>query len=273
MGYFLFAIILGIICELLWFKFYRDGKKQFIKYDKDHSTVVAQDSEEVISRLNKISHLRISDVSAELNQVKFVCEKNNYAIAVENSVAYVEYDMSGCEVRLSLIGKLIKRIKFRKSVHAAILINMIMDTFQNDSLQKQKEYKKTKNYAKASIIAFVAFLILLVIGCFNVVGSAYDDAISEAKMMEFEDYVTYGEIFDEYLIDAEWTAFNSENDIAVIEVTGISVEGEHICIQFWGNMGMGFSYIDLTLEYFEADGFSLDPDVAMRYIYSRYYLN
>ena len=37
--------------------------------------------------------------------------------------------------------------------------------------------KKILRYLKPYV------LILLVIGCFNVVGSAYDDAISEAKML------------------------------------------------------------------------------------------
>ena len=91
--------------------------------------------------------------------------------------------------------------------------------------------------------------------------------------MEFRDGVTYEELIDVYLKDAEWTAGNSETDTAVVEINGTSVEGEKICIQFWGDMGMGMSYKNLTLKYCEADGVSLEPDSVMEYIYLYYYLN
>ena len=37
MGVLLFAVILGVVGELLWFKFYRTSQNQFTKYDKEHA--------------------------------------------------------------------------------------------------------------------------------------------------------------------------------------------------------------------------------------------
>lgn len=273
MGFFLFAIVLGIVSELLWLIFYREGKKHFTKYDKENSKVVVLNTEEVVSKLEKNSNLVIENIVSEQNQVSFTCQKNDYIINVENGTAYVDYDMSGCEIRVSLIGKLKKRFKFWKSAHKAILVNMIMDTLQNDSLVEQKSYKKTKTYAKAAVVAFVSFLIFLVIGFCSFENSVSNTAVSDAKAMEFCNGVTYEELIETYLIDAEWSAFNAERDIAVVEVTGTSVEGEDICIQFWGDTGMGLSYRSLTLEICEVDGVSLDPDAVMEYIYSYYYTN
>ena len=152
MAFLLFAIVLSIVSELLWFLFYRNGKKQFKKYDKEHSNVTVVDTEEVISKLNKASSLDISNIKSELNQVHFVCKKISYTINIENGTAYVEYDMSGCEARLSTIGKITKRIKFWKSAHKAMLINAIMDTFQKDNLS-ETEY----NFCK-SICCYIGFV-------------------------------------------------------------------------------------------------------------------
>ena len=271
MGFLLFAIVLGIVGELLWFKFYRDGKKNFTKYNKENSKVVVLNTEELVSKLEKNSNLGINNIVSEQNQVRFMCQKNDYIISIENGTAYVDYDMSGCEVRVSLIGKLTKRFKFWKSAHKAMFVNMIMDTLQNDSSAEQKPYQKTKIYAKAAAVGFVAFLIFLVIGVCSLVGSASNTAVSDAKAMEFRNGVTYEELVEIYLKDAEWSVFNGEGDIAVVEVTGTSVEGEDICIQFWGDMGMGLSYRSLTLEFCEVDGVSLEPDAVMEYIYLHYY--
>ena len=273
MGLLLFAIALGIVGEILWFKFYSDSKKNFTKYDKEHSKIAILNAEEFVSKLKQNSSLGISNIVPEPNQVKFVCKNSEHIINIENGIAYVDYDMSGCEVRVSLIGKLAKRFRFWKSAHKAILVNMIMDSFQNHNSAEQKMYQKTKIYAKAAVIAFVSFLIFLVIGFCSSIGSAFNEAISDAQAMEFIDGVSYGELIDVYLKDAEWSSFNGERDIAVVEVNGTSVEGEKICIQFWGDMGMGLSYKSLKLEFFEADGVSLDPDAMMEYIYLYYYTN
>ena len=271
MGFLLFAIVLAVVGELLWFKFYRDGKKNFTKYDKEHSNIIVLNQEDVVSKLIKKSNLGIGNIVSEQNQIRFICQKNDYTINIENGIAYVDYDMSGCEVRVSLIGKLTKRFKFWKSAHKAMLLNMIMDTLQNDSFAEQKSYQKTKIYAKSSVVALVSFLIFLVIGCCSFIGSVSNEAVVDAQTMEFCDGVTYGELIDIYLEDAEWSAFNGERDIAVVEVIGTSVEGEDVCIQFWGDMGMGLSYRSLTLEFCEVDGVSLEPDTVMEYIYLYYY--
>ena len=273
MGFVLFAIVLGIVSEIFWFLFYRNGKKNFIKYDKEHSNIAVLNAEEIAAKLNQNSNLRISNITLEENQISFVSKKNNYSISIENGIAFVDYDMSGCEVRLSSFGKLLKRIRFLKSAHKAIFINTIMDTIKNDNSADSKNYEKTKLFAKASIITLIAFVISLVIGCFSAIGSISSQAVDDARAIEFYNGVTCGELIDIYVTDADWSAFNGEGDMAVVEITGTSVEGEDICIQFWGNMGMGLSYRSLTLKFFEADGLSYDPTEFMEYIYLNYYIN
>ena len=199
MEFLLFAIVLGVISELLWFKFYRDSKNNFTKYDKENSKVVVLNTGDVVSKLKKISNLGINNIISEQNQIHFICQKNDYIINIENSIAYIDYDMSGCEVRVSLIGKLTKRFRFWKSAHKAMLVNMIMDTLQNDNLAEQKTYQKTKIYAKAAVVAFVSFLIFLVIGFCSLVGSVSNTAVSDAKAMEYRNGATYGELIDHYI--------------------------------------------------------------------------
>ena len=154
-----------------------------------------------------------------------------------------------------------------------MVVNMIMDALQSQSPIEKKEYHKTKFFAKSAVVSYISFAIFLVIGLFSFFGAISDKAISEAKRMEFCDGVSYEELIDTYLKDSEWTAFNAETDTAVVEITGTSVEGENICIQFWGDLGMGLSYSHLTLEYFEVNGMSIDPQEAMEYIYLYYYLH
>ena len=272
MGLLLFAIILGIIGEICWFKFNRDSLKHFSKYDKEHSNITVASVDEIASKLNQNSSLGISNIVSEQNSVSFTCENNNCIITVENGTAYVNYDMSGCEVRVSLIGKLTKRFAFWKSAHKAILINTIMDALQNNTSADKSTYQTTKICAKAAVIAFVSFLIFLVIGFCSLLDGVSNEAVTDAQTMEFYDAVTYEEVIDSFLKDAEWSAFNAENDIAVVEVNGTSVDGEKVRIQFWGDAGMGLSYRSLTLEIFEVDGISLDPDLTMEYIYLHYYI-
>ena len=273
MGVLLFAVILGVVGELLWFKFYRTSQNQFTKYDKEHSTVAILDAAEIVTTLNKHASLGISDIKLEENQVSFTYKKDYHTIHIEDGKAYAEYDMFGFGVRLSFIGKITKKFKFWKCVHKAMHINVIMDTFQNNSLPTQKEYEKTKIFAKASVIAYAAFLIFLVIGFFTAIKSISNSAVSDVQKMEFYNDITYEELIDSYVKDAEWTAFNTDNDVAVVEVSGISIEGENICIQFWGSMGMGFSDESLELAYFEVNGVSINPIKAMESIYMYYYLN
>lgn len=265
MGWILFAIVLGIASEVLWFNFFRKGSKQFSKYDKDHSTVTVTNADEVVSKLKKNVNLGISGIQSEENQVNFLCQNNHCAINIENGTAYVEYDI------WALLGR--KRLRFWKSARKAMQMNAIMDTLRNEDLSDQKTYDKIKLYAKAYVASFVAFLIFLVVGFCSFTGSMYDDAIADAKMLEYRKGVTYDELIEEYVKDAEWTAFNTEKDMAVVEVNGTSVEGEKVCIQFWGDLGMGLDYRTLTLECVELDDVPMVPDDIMEYIYLYYYLN
>lgn len=259
MGWILFAIILGIASEVLWFSFFRKGSKQFSKYDKDHSSVIVSNADDIVSKLKKNVNLEISGIQSEENQINFLCQNNNYTINIENGTAYVEYDV------LALLGR--KRIRFWKSVRKAMQINAIMDTLKSDGLVETKAYEKIKLYAKVYVASFVAFLIFLVIGFCSFLGVRYDDAITDAKALEYSFGVTYGEIIDGYVKNAEWTAFNSDDDTAVVEVCGTSVEGEQIRIQFWGNPGMGFSYTSIRLACVEINGDELDADAVIAYMY------
>ena len=259
MGWILFAIILGIVSEVLWFNFFRKGSKQFSKYDKDHSSIIVTNADDIVSKLKRNVNLEISGIQSEENQINFLCQNNNYTINIENGTAYVEYDV------WALLGR--KRLRFWKSARKAMQINAIMDTLRSDDLPEAKVYDKIKLYAKAYVASFVAFLIFLVIGVCSFGGATYDNAITEAKALEYSFGVTYGEIIDGYVKNAEWTAFNSDDDTAVVEVCGTSVEGEQIRIQFWGNPGMGFSYSSIRLAYVEADGEELDVDVAIACMY------
>ena len=270
---FLFVVALGIASGILWSKFTRKGTAQFSKYDKDHSTITVLNTDEVISKLSKISTINISNIQSKENRVDFLCKKNAYSINNENGTAYIEYDFSARDIILAIASKrLIKKIKFWKSVRKAMQINEIMDTLKSNCFSESKEYKKINLYAKAAAISLlVSCLVFALMGFAFGLSSTHDTAISEVKKAEFSYGVTYGELIDGYIRNAEWTAFNSDDDTAVVEVCGTSIEGEQIRIQFWGNSGMGFSYSSISLAYFEADGVSLDEYEAMEYIY--WYLN
>ena len=265
MGWILFSIVLGIVSEVLWFNFFRKGSKQFSKYDKDHSTVTVINAEEVVAKLKKNVNLGISDIQSEENQINFLCQNNHYTINVENGTAYVEYDV------WALLGR--KRLRFWKSARKAMQMNAIMDALQTDGLSEQKAYDKIKLYAKAHVASFVAFVIFLVIGFSSFLGVTHNDAIADAKMLEYRKGVTYDELIEEYVRGVEWTAFSSEKDMVVVEVNGTSVEGEKVCIQFWGDLGMGLDYRTLTLECVELDDVPMVPDDIMEYIYLYYYLD
>ena len=270
---FLFVVVLGIASGILWSKFTRKGTAQFSKYDKDHSTITVLNTDEVISKLSKISTINISNIQSQENRVDFLCKKNAYSINIENGTAYIEYDFSARDIILAIASKrLIKKIKFWKSARKAMQINEIMDTLKSNCFSESKEYKKINLYAKAAAISLlVSCLVFALMGFAFGLSSTHDTAISEVKKAEFSYGVTYGELIDGYIRNAEWTAFNSDDDTAVVEVCGTSIEGEQIRIQFWGNSGMGFSYSSISLAYFEADGVSLDEYEAMEYIY--WYLN
>lgn len=66
-------------------------------------------------------------------------------------------------------------------------------------------------------------------------------------MAQNEEYkgVKYEKIVTGYITNPKWKAFNSKNDIVVVEVDGISKNNEKICIQFsCSDFGMGFSFRD-----------------------------
>ena len=107
-------------------------------------------------------------------------------------------------------------------------------------------------------------------------GTYKDKAIQNVRSSLYNETTTYDEIIDAYLINPDWTAFNSDKDAPVVEVNGISVEKEDICIQFIGELGLGFHLVEkqqFRLRYFEVDGKSVDAEEAMEYIYQMYFGN
>lgn len=146
-----------------------------------------------------------------------------------------------------------------------------MDCVSGKSIEEnKKEYVKVKNNIKTINILEILGVIFLIIGMCNMTGNISGEAIDNVKTTEFSTGVTYEDLISGYIQTPEWDAFNSDKDRVVVEVNGISVENEKICIQFAGDPGMGFSHVNLQkfkLVYFEVDGESLDPDAAMEYIY------
>ena len=69
----LFAVVVGIISEVLWHNFSRAGKKQLTKYDKEHSTVTVLGTDELVSKLNESKGLGICDIKPDTNKVEFNC--------------------------------------------------------------------------------------------------------------------------------------------------------------------------------------------------------
>ena len=125
----------------------------------------------------------------------------------------------------------------------------------------------------------VVMLPLIIAGCAMVSesdgdGGTYKDrAIQNVRSSLYNENTTYDKIVDAYLINPDWTAFNSDKDAPVVEVNGVSIEKEDICIQFIGELGLGFHLVekqDFSLHYFEVDGQSVDAEAAMDYIFEHY---
>lgn len=271
MIFILLALVIFIIGEIFHSKLYRNGEKQFKKYDKEHSTVPSVSANDFALRLNAISNPEISKVECNGNKVNLVCRKNEYTINVENGVASVEYDKGGYEIKISKMGRFFNRFKLRKSARKATVINRVMDCVSGKNIEdSEKEYREVENNIKTLNILEILGVIFLIIGMCNMAGNLSGKAIDNVKTTEFSTGVTYEELISGYIQTPEWDAFNSDKDRVIVEVNGTSIENEKICMQFAGDPGMGFNHVNLQkfqLIYFEADGESLDPDAAMEYIY------
>lgn len=268
-----FALILVAVATIFQIKLSYGCIKQFKMYDREHSDVSVTSAEDFVSKVNATPNLEVSNIKCNGNLVNLVYQKNEYVINIENGVAFIKYDTTGCGIKLSKMGRILKMFKVSKAAKKATLINFVMDCIsgKNDS-EHIKEYKKIQNDTKALYISLISMLLCLIIGVISCVGDTFDKAISKVKATEFVAGVTYEEVIDGYLETSEWTAFNSDTSTAVVEIKGVSIEDEIICIQFLGNFGMGFTDgQDFTLNYFEVNGESLDPIAAMEYIYE--YLN
>ena len=120
-----------------------------------------------------------------------------------------------------------------------------------------KGYKKIKNDWTMLDILFFVMIAFYLIGMFNIIKNIHEEGIERVKNIEFLNGITYGELVHGYIREPEWTAFNSDKDVAIIEVNGKSVEGEEICIQFGAEGREGFNLIssqNFRPIYFEADG-------------------
>lgn len=247
--------------------------KQIAKYNEGHSDVSATSTEDFISKINSIPNLGVSNIICNGNLVNLVYQKNEYVINIENGVASVKYDMSGCGFKSSKKDRIFKMFKIIRALKKAISINFIMDCVSGkDTSEHTKEYKKIKNNIKAFYISLIVMILCCIIGVIVTFGDSHDNIVAKVKTTEFVNGVTYEEIIDRYLETSEWTAFLSDTDTTIVEISGISVENEVIRIQFSGYYGMGFNDIqNFTLSYFEVDNESLDPIAAMEYMYE--YLN
>lgn len=270
MAYILIVFLAAIVGEVFLFKLYGDGGKILQKYDASHSDIRVESAEDFVAAFKSTNDLGVSGVECEGNKVKLTCGKYNYTICVNDGVATVEYDRAGCGgVKISAIGRLIRISKFTKSVKKALVINGVMDKIagkdSSHSIVDNKKIKLDKRIIKISLIAAVLFAI---IGGCSLVGDMHEEAITSVKTTVFNGGVTYETIINNYVKNAEWSAFVSDDgdDMAVIEVKGTSVEGEKIQIQFWGNSGMKFDTTDYKLSVFNIDDQSLEPEAAMKYL-------
>ena len=264
------ALILVVIGEVFLVKFYRDTGKEFEKYDKKNSDVLASSIEEFVSKIGTMSGFQINSADYSSNKIYLLYMKNEYVISIEEGRAFVEYDKSGCQRRMSAIGRLFRIFKFGKASQKAAMINIVMDYAAGRNISEQEQQcrkiAKERNLLKILIIAIMVFSL---VGFLSVIQNMSQIAITKMKETEFIEGVTYEELIDGYLKTVEWKAFNSDAHTAVVEVKGMSVENEEICIQFWGD-GRGYGNIDrqnFSLKYFEIDGVSVDPNISMEIIY------
>ena len=269
------AFALIVPAEIFLIKFYYDGEKLFKKYDKDHSNVQCVNVEEFVSRIKAFTEWETSKVECNGNKVNLVYQKNKYVINIEDGIAAVEYDRRGCGIKISGIGRIFKIFRFHKAIKKAAAINNVMDSLAGKNTEEgTKGYKKIKNDWTMLGILFFAMIAFYLIGMFNIIKNIHEEGIERVKNIEFLNGITYGELVHGYIREPEWTAFNSDKDVAIIEVNGKSVEGEEICIQFGAEGREGFNLIssqNFRPIYFEADGESLDTDAAFLYLYEYLY--
>ncbi len=269
------AFALIVPAEIFLIKFYYDGEKLFKKYDKDHSNVQCVNVEEFVSRIKAFTEWETSKVECNGNKVNLVYQKNKYVINIEDGIAAVEYDRRGCGIKISGIGRIFKIFRFHKAIKKAAVINNVMDSLAGKNTEEgTKGYKKIKNDWTMLGILFLAMIAFYLIGMFNIIKNIHEEGIERVKNIEFLNGITYGELVHGYIREPEWTAFNSDKDVAIIEVNGKSVEGEEICIQFGAEGREGFNLIssqNFRPIYFEADGEILDTDAAFLYLYEYLY--
>ena len=272
MGIIIVAILLAVVAEIMLIKLYGRGALQFKKYDKANSDVLSENADEFVSKLRMISDLNINKVSCDGNKVNIVYKNNKYNIKIENGIASVEYDTAGCfAIKLSQIKKILKIFKFSKAIKKATIINSVMDRMSGkDAKSSEKEYKKINKQRQVLNITILAMVSCLVIGVFAMSNDMKDEMIDKVKSMEYSSGMTYGDIIDKYIKDADWENGVSEDDTALVEIKGVSIKNEKIHIQFIGELGMGMHNIKgqkFKLYYFEVDGESLDPDMAFAGMY------
>ncbi len=264
------ALVFAVIGIVFTDKVYYHGLKQLRKYDMENSCLTFDSIDDFISKIKMFPDVDIISIAKDTNTVTIRLKRNKYSIVVENNIAYVEYN-NPYSIKFSRIGRIIRTLKVNKAAKKAVLINKLLDKVTDKyTANDQKSYKKYLNSSRLMTISVILMIACLVIGSFSMFGNLEQDAIDNVKSTYYNERITYDQIIDRYLIDAEWEAFNSDRDIVVVEVNGMSVENEMICIQFSGEAGLGFNGVDhqeFELRYFDVDGKSIDPDAAMEYIY------
>lgn len=263
------ALVFAVIGIVFTDKVYYYGLKQFRKYDMENSCLTFDSIDDLISKIKMFPDVDIISIDKDSNTVTIRLKRNKYCIVVENNIAYVEYN-NPYSIKFSRIGRIIRTLKVNKAVKKAVLINKLLDKVaDNYTSNDQKSYKKCLNSSRWMTISVIMMIVCLVLGCFSMLGNLEQDAIDNVKSTHYNERITYDQIIDRYLINAEWEAFNSDRDMVVVEVNGMSVENEMICIQFSGEAGLGFNGVDhqeFELHYFAVDGESIDPNAAMEYI-------
>lgn len=272
MFFILLAIVLVVILEIFMLKLYKDGGCQLEKYDKTNTVILSDSVDEFISKIKAVAGPEITQINSNGNKVELVYKNNAYEINVEDGKAAVEYDKAGCGIKLSRIGRVLRVFKFYKAANKAIEINAVMDCLAGkDKSEETQAYKKVKTDKNALVVFAITMIVCLFIGISGMTGNMQEEAIDNVKATVFYESVTYEELLNTYIVNPEWTAFNSENDIVIVEMNGTSIENDQVCIQFSGEMGMGFNGVgqqDFKLRYFDINGESLDPVGAMEYIYN-----
>ena len=277
MGFIFAAIIVGIIVFVVQFRMKIQCIKYFWKYDKDRSPIFANSLEEFLSQLNAVTQFDIGEIECLENEVTFTYQFDKYIVKCEEGKAYIDYAASNCEVNPLKFCRLFRGHLFKLTMQRAISVNSIMDHIaRQNPLVGAGEYSRIKAERIVTKILILIAVVLLGVGVYFLVGDKHDEAIQHVKTSMYKDGRTYEEVIRSYIHDAEWTAFISgeKNDLAVVEVNGISVNNEKICIQFLGESGLGFDHADtqtFTVSYFEVDGTSCAPDSSMELIYNYTY--